>query len=461
MRRYDYHTARSRREVYTLPSKAQEAPADRSQTATATQTICVLGLGYVGLPISVVLASHGFSVTGVDIDPDVRDALSQGRSASSERGLDGLLGEALKEGRFSAVATPIEADVYLIAVPTPLTDDKKADLSFVRAAARSLVPVLKPGNLVILESTVPPGTTEELLTPELERSGLKAGRDLLVAHVPERVLPGNALQELTSNARVIGGIDRASAEAARQLYARFVTGEIILTDARTAEMVKLMENTYRDVNVALANEFALLAQELGVDVWQAIALANQHPRVNILQPGPGVGGHCVPVDPWFLASASSYPAPLIRAARAVNDGMAQRISALLQELLAGVTEPSIAVFGLAYKGDTDDIRNSPALVIARSLRAQRWDVRLYDPYVRDLPDGAATFDSPAEAVADADALLLMTDHREFRSLDPGALRSAMRGRLVFDARGLLDEAAWRAAGFDVRRLGAPPAPSSE
>ena len=453
----------TKRRRETLPPKTKEALADHEQSASTTQTVCVVGLGYVGLPIAIVLASRGFRVTGVDVDPGVRDALAGGRTSSSEGGLQELLRRAIEDGCFSAVAAPIAADAYIIAVPTPLTDKgaHAADLSFVQAAARALVPVLTPGNLVVLESTVPPGATERVLVPELEGSGLKVGRDLLVAHVPERVLPGNMLEELTQNARVIGGVDRASAEAARQLYARFVTGELILTDARTAEMVKLMENTYRDVNVALANEFALLAEELGVDVWQAIAIANQHPRVNIHRPGPGVGGHCVPVDPWFLASASSYPAPLIRAARATNDAMPERITHLLRDLLSGVEAPAVALLGLAYKGDTDDSRNSPALTIAQTLRSWGWDVRAYDPLVRRSSEVGALYDSALEAATGADALVIMTDHREFLALDPSALRGAMRGGLVFDARGVLDEAAWRAAGFEVRRLGAPPTGTPE
>ncbi len=445
------HNARIRREETALPPETKQALAESSQKAASTQTICVVGLGYVGLPIAVVLAERGFSVTGVDIDSDVRSALAAGEARSSESGLNELLGQAVQQGRLSVADAPIEADVFLVAVPTPLSEDGAhvADLGYVRAAARSLTPVLRPGNLVILESTVPPGTTDEVLVPELERSGMKAGRDLLVAHVPERVLPGDMLAELTQNARVIGGVDRESAEAARQLYAHFVTGKIILTDARTAEMVKLMENTYRDVNVGLANEFATLAEELGVDVWQAIDIANQHPRVNIHRPGPGVGGHCVPVDPWFLANASDYPAPLIRAARAVNDAMPERIAATLHERLAGVAEPAVALLGLAYKGDTDDARNSPALAVERTLRSWGCDVRTYDPHV------AGTCASAAEAVTGADAMLLMTDHREFQALDLKALREMMRGRLVFDARGLLDEATWRSAGFELQRLGAP------
>ncbi len=446
----------------TLRSKATRLPTSRDEAVAATQTVCVVGLGYVGLPMAAVLASRGFNVTGVDVDPKVRAELLDGPSGSHEAGLDFLLREAVEAGRFAASASPAAADVYVIAVPTPLSDEREgaADLSYVREAARSLAPSLEPGNLVVLESTVPPGTTEQVLVPELERSGLRAGRDLLVAHVPERVLPGNVLAELIHNPRVIGGIDRESAEAAGRLYASFVEGEIILADARTAEMVKLMENTYRDVNIALANEFALLAQELGVDVWQAIAIANQHPRVEILRPGPGVGGHCVPVDPWFLARASSYPAPLIRAARAVNDAMPERIADLLEELLADVEEPAVALLGLAYKSDTDDTRNSPALAVAQKLRARRWDVRLFDPHVQQATEPGPTAASLLEAAAGADCLVLMTDHRAFEALDPRHLRSVVRRALALDTRGVLDEAAWRAAGFEVRRLGAPASSSN-
>jgi UDP-N-acetyl-D-mannosaminuronic acid dehydrogenase len=384
----------------------------------------------------------------------VRAALAEGRTPGGERGVAELLERALAEGRLAASERPVAADAFIIAVPTPVDerDGRSPDLRHVEEAARAVAAVVRPGNLVVLESTVPPGTTDRLLVPELERSGLKAGRDLLVAHVPERVLPGNLIAELTENARVIGGVDERSAEAAREVYARFVTGALIVTDARTAEMVKLMENTYRDVNVALANEFAALAEELGVDVWRALDIANQHPRVNIHRPGPGVGGHCVPVDPWFLATATSHEAPLIRAARAVNDAMPERIASALREALAGVERPVVALLGLAYKGNTDDTRNSPALALARLLDG--WTVRACDPRVRAAA-GIDVFASPEEAARGADALVVMTDHREFAALDGAALGAVMRGRFVYDARGLLDAAAWRAAGFTVRRLGAP------
>lgn len=434
-------------EIVSIRSEPRPAPA---------QSVCVVGLGYVGLPLAAVFASAGLSVTGVDTDPDVRQALDAGTPNTGEAGLAALLRRALTEGRLRASPQPPPSDAFIIAVPTPLAEGggRSADLSHVRDAARAVATALRPGNLVVLESTVPPGTTDGLLLQELERSGLKAGRELLVAHVPERVLPGNVVAELTQNPRVIGGIDRRSAEAARDLYARFVTGELILTDARTAEMVKLMENTYRDVNIALANEFAALAEALGVDVWQAIAIANQHPRVNIHRPGPGVGGHCVPIDSWFLASASAHPAPLIRAARAVNDAMPERIAALLHQELANVARPVVALLGLAYKGNTDDTRNSPTLALARLL--PDWTIRAHDPRVSSVP-GIETFAAAAEAARGADALVLLTDHPEFAALDPRALLAVMRGRFAFDARGLLDADAWRAAGFRVRRLGAPQA----
>ncbi len=451
--------AHPRREEVALVSKATERPAGKSDAIAAAKVVCLVGLGYVGLPMAALLASRGFRVTGVDTNPAVREALTAG-TATGEAGVDELLRAALGAERLSVAATPPLADVFIIAVPTPLAEGNEADLSAVRAAARSLAPVLRPGNLVVLESTVPPGTTERLLVPQLERSGRRAGRDLLVAHVPERVLPGNALAELRHNARVIGGIDQASAEAAHDVYASFVEGEIHLTDARTAEMVKLMENTYRDVNIALANEFALLAQDLGVDIRRAIELANHHPRVEVLQPGPGVGGHCIPVDPWFLAAASAEPAPLIRAARAVNDAMPERVAAMLREAVAGIERPVVALLGLSYKAGADDTRNSPAIAIAKRLRSWGHELRLHDPLVVELPGWQATCPTPLEAATGADCLALLTDHPEFAALDPTALRGVMRRPLVFDTRGLVDAAAWRAADFEVRQLGAPLAPSS-
>ncbi|MDI7275987.1 MAG: nucleotide sugar dehydrogenase, partial [Anaerolineae bacterium] len=324
--------------------------------------ICVLGLGYVGLPTAAMLATHGNDIVGVDVSRRVLDTLNNGDVHIKEAGLRSLVRAALRSGNLRLADRPEPADAFIIAVPTPFVENPQptADLASVISAAEAIVPYLEAGNLVILESTVPPRTTEEVLVPVLRRSGIE---DLLVAHCPERVLPGRILAELVGNDRVIGGVDRRSAEAARELYASFVEGEMLLTDATTAEMVKLMENTYRDVNIALANEFALVAEEVGIDVWEAIDLANRHPRVRILRPGPGVGGHCIAVDPWFVAEAAPDVTPLIQAARRVNDAMPAHVVDLVKRAVAGVEKPVIACLGLAYKADVDDVRESPALKV--------------------------------------------------------------------------------------------------
>ncbi|HEX2171299.1 MAG TPA: nucleotide sugar dehydrogenase, partial [Dehalococcoidia bacterium] len=277
--------------------------------------VCVVGLGFIGLPTAAVLA-----------------ALAQGRVTIREPGLDELVADAVASGRLVGSGSPVPADVYILAVPTPIRGPahKRADLTFIAAAVEAIASLLRPGALVVLESTSPPGTTERLVRPSLERaSGLRAGRDFWLTHCPERVLPGRILHEIVHNDRIIGGIDARSAEAARDLYAGFVRGRLFLTDATTAELVKLMENTHRDVNIALANEFALVAEHLGVDVWEAINLANRHPRVQFLSPGPGVGGHCLAVDPWFVVGAAPQFTPLIAAGRAVNDAMPRHVADLV------------------------------------------------------------------------------------------------------------------------------------
>ena len=281
--------------------------------------ICVLGLGYIGLPTACTFANHGLKVIGVDINLQILDTLRSGGLHIQEPGLQDMVQKAIQSRRLLIQEMPEDADVFIIAVPTPFLEDKKADLSYVISATENITPFLRPGNLVILESTSPPRTTIDIVAPILESSGLKAGEDFHLVYSPERVLPGRILEELTHNARVIGGINRKSADAGYRLYSIFVKGEILLTDATTAEMVKLMENTYRDVNIAIANEFSRLADHLRVDIWQAISIANKHPRVNILSPGPGVGGHCIGVDPWFLVEAAPEITPLIRTARQVND----------------------------------------------------------------------------------------------------------------------------------------------
>jgi len=418
------------------------------------ERICVLGMGYIGLPTASTFATHGFQVVGVDVNQRVLEALRNGEVHIQEPGLRTLVQAAFRSGNLVVAEEPQEADAFIIAVPTPITQEKTADMGYVRSAAESIVPVLRPGNLVVLESTSPPRTTVDLLEPILARSGLRAGQDYYLAYSPERVLPGQILRELIENARVVGGLNRASAEKARDLYASFVRGEIHLTDATTAEMVKLMENTYRDVNIALANEFSRLGDRFGVDIWRAIELANLHPRVGILRPGPGVGGHCIGVDPWFLVEAAPDLTWLIRAARQVNDQQPGYALRLVERALGDLKGARIAALGLAYKPDVDDLRESPALRIAAGLAHAGAQVWTYEPNApgasvagcRSAPDLDA-------ALQDALVVVLMVAHRSFRRLDPAWVSQRMAGRVAVDLTGTWDRGSWGAAGFTLHSLG--------
>ncbi len=403
--------------------------------------VCVVGLGYIGLPTAVVLANAGHHVVGFDANPAVERALADGRAVIREHLLDERLAQAVASGRLEAASSPVPADAFILAVPTPVHGlaHKRAELRHVTDAAEAVAPLLRPGNLVILESTSPPGTTERVVRPVLERgSGLRAGADFRLAHCPERVLPGRIFHELVHNDRVIGGVDPASAEAARDLYASFVQGQVFLTDATTAELVKLMENTHRDVNIALSNEFALVAQHLGVNVWEAIQLANRHPRVNLLQPGPGVGGHCIAVDPWFVVGAAPRFTPLIAASRMVNDGMPLHVADLVAETLGGLDGKRVVALGVTYKADVDDTRESPSAEVIEHLRRAGASVMVHDTVVQS--------DVAVEDLAlDADCLLLLVDHRAYARLDPGTIGPQMRHRIAVDTRNFLSLAPWLAA----------------
>jgi len=426
--------------------------------------ICVLGLGYIGLPTASTFATHGLRVAGVDINPQIVSMLQNGELHIYEPGLRTLVQAALKSGNLTIGAQPEPADAFIIAVPTPFFEEQHgtyqgqpyrlADLRAVTSAAQAIVPHLRKGNLVVLESTSPPRTTVDLLIPILEQSGLRAGEDFHLCYSPERVLPGQILRELIENARVIGGIDRLSAEAGRDLYAIFVRGEIVLTDATTAEMVKLMENTYRDVNIAIANEFARLAERFGVDVWEAIALANRHPRVQILRPGPGVGGHCISVDPWFFVEAAPDLARLIHAARQVNDAQPHHVISLIRQALGALNGKRLAALGLAFKPDVDDLRESPAVEIVRALQQAGAQVAAYEPFKLqpDLP-GIAARPTLEAALAEAEALLFLVGHNQFRQLDPSSLAALTPARLVVDVVNVCQPSAWQAAGFRLVRLG--------
>jgi UDP-N-acetyl-D-mannosaminuronic acid dehydrogenase len=410
---------------------------------------CVVGLGYIGMPTAARLAAVGHAVVGVDLNQRILDALANGHATIDEPDLAQLVGEAVASGHLVGSARPVPADVFIIAVPTPLRGlaRKGADLAAVRAASRSIATVLRPGNLVVLESTSPPGTTTRVVAPILERaSGLKAGKDFFLAHCPERVLPGRILHELVNNDRVVGGIDPGSTEAARKFYATFVDGAILLTDATTAELVKLMENTFRDVNIALANEFALVAEKLGVDVWEAIEAANHHPRVNFLRPGPGVGGHCIAVDPWFIVGAAPEITPLIVASRAVNDVMPMHVVDLISESLGGVAGRRIVVLGATYKANVEDTRESPAVRVAVLLREEGAEVMVHDAMVAAAP-------SVEDLAENAEYLVLLVDHAAYRKLDPVAIGRRMRRANLLDTRNFLSAETWREAGFRVARLG--------
>lgn len=414
------------------------------------KNVCVIGLGYIGLPTASILASNGFHVLGVDIDAAVVATVNQGDIHIEEPGLQTVVRAAIQSGNLKAAMKPAPADAYLLAVPTPLTADKRPDMSHVRATAGAIVPYLRRGTLVILESTSPPGTCLEMLVPILEKSGLKVGRDIQLAHCPERVLPGHILRELISNDRVIGGFDAHSAEKARDLYASFVEGTMHLTDLTTAEFVKVLENTYRDVNIALANEAAILCEGLGIGFSEAARLANRHPRVNVHQAGPGVGGHCISVDPWFLVDRFPEQANLIHLARLRNNGMPEHVADCTLEFLAGIQIPRVAALGLAFKGNVDDIRESPSLAVIRLLQARGLDVAIHDPWVRKSP---LPLDSLDNALQGADCLLVLTDHDEYRNLTPAHAKRLMRGSVVYDTRNVLQHGAWREAGFEVNVLG--------
>jgi UDP-N-acetyl-D-mannosaminuronic acid dehydrogenase len=435
------------------------------------QKICVLGLGYIGLPTASTFATHGIQVIGVDVNRRVIDTLKNGGIHIHEPGLRTIVEAAIKSGKLTVSEGPEEADAFLIAVPTPFYPDrtgdyngesyKLADMRAVTSAAEAIIPYLRKGNLVVLESTSPPRTTVDLVKPILERSGLRAGTDFHLAYSPERVLPGQILRELIENARVIGGVTRDSAQAGAELYAIFVKGKIIQTDATTAEMVKLMENTTRDVNIAIANEFARLADRFGVDVWEAISLANLHPRINILSPGPGVGGHCISVDPWFFVESAPDLTPLIYTARQVNDDQPHYVLSLLQKALGSLQGKRIAVLGLAYKPDVDDLRESPAAEVAHLLIDAGAQVRAFEPFKADGLPGIPMCATLAETVKDADALLLLVRHAQFLVLDPAEVAALTSARIAVDTVNGWDPSVWEKAGFKMFRLGVGRLPISD
>jgi len=403
--------------------------------------VCVIGLGYIGLPTALLLSQKN-EVVGVDIKKDVVDCINKKQMPFEEPGLQ----EILRASTIRASQTPEVSDAFIICVPTPFDREvRMADLRFVKSAAEAIVPWLRKGSLVVLESTVSPGASCKVLVPILERSGLKVKKDFYLSHCPERAIPGNTLHEMINNDRIVGGVDETSTKLTVQLYSGFVKGKIYTTDITTAEFVKLMENTYRDINIALANEFAIIAEDTGIDIWEAIALANKHPRVNILRPGPGVGGHCIAVDPWFLTE-NSTKCKLINTAREINDSMPAYILHKVSETVKGIPTPRITVFGVAYKGNVDDSRETPALKFIKLAEKEGFEVRIYDPRVRHFEYPLLGLD---EAVKGTDCIVIITDHDEFKHLDYDKLLDAARGRNVVDTRNIIA----KQGRFNLVRLG--------
>jgi UDP-N-acetyl-D-mannosaminuronic acid dehydrogenase len=416
--------------------------------------VCVLGLGYVGLPTASLFANAGFYVLGVDVDPRVVDMLRTGQTRLEEAGLATLVSAAVNSGNLVTATEPEPSDAFLICVPTPVTPTKGADLAAVESAARSILRVLRPGALVILESTSPVGTTRDVVGHILAESGMEPGRDFDLCYCPERVLPGNTVSELINNDRIIGGYSPQSALRAQQMYERFCHGEITLTDDRTAEMCKLMENTYRDVNIALANVFARIAEDARINIWDAIELANLHPRVNILRPGPGVGGHCIPIDPWYLVQAYPEHTALLRSARKLNDTQGERFLSLLMATGQLQTGDKLAILGAAYKADIDDPRESPAALLASAAAQKGVEVCIHDPLVRaGEHHGLRVSDDLPSCLKGAAAAALLVEHRAYRGLSSKFFADHMAGRLIGDSRNWLNHAALRRSGFTVVVLG--------
>jgi UDP-N-acetyl-D-mannosaminuronic acid dehydrogenase len=425
------------------------------------EKICVIGLGYIGLPTASLFANNGFMVLGIDSDSKVVETINAGNIHIEETGLRTLVEAGVKSEHLRASVTPESADVFIIAVPTPFGSRKEADLSYVFSAIDAISSILIPGNLLVLESTISPGATRKVAEritgcrPDLvgNKADPIGSMMISVAHCPERVLPGRILAELVGNDRVIGGLTKQASGQAAKLYGNIVSGKIYQTDATTAEMVKLSENTFRDVNISLANELALICEKLGINVWEVIELANRHPRVRILSPGPGVGGHCIAVDPWFIASEFPEEAKVIHAARIRNDSMPGKVIEVIFRLVKGLENPKIACLGASYKSNVGDARNSPALEIYQQLAekdGKSLQVVLHDNHIDKSRFSTQSLEN---AVKDASLIVVLVDHKEYLSLDPVTIGKMVSRKCILDTRNILNHHHWRSSGFEVHVLG--------
>lgn len=405
--------------------------------------VCIVGLGYIGLPTAAVLADKGFSVHGVDVNEKAVNLINNGQVHIYEPDLENVVKRVVSAGKLSADIEPKKADVYVLAVPTPFKENHKPDLAYVESATKSIIPYIEPGNLIILESTSPIGTTEKIVEWILnERTDLsvdeKKSNQIFVSHCPERVLPGKILKELIGNDRIVGGINELSTNKTAQFYETFVEGKVLQTNARTAELSKLTENAFRDVNIAFANELSMICDELNIEVWELINLANHHPRVNILQPGPGVGGHCIAVDPWFIVDAAPEKSLLIHAARKVNDSKPHYIVEKVKEVSKNIANPTIACLGLSFKANIDDLRESPAVEIVKELSSiNNQTIFVAEPHIEELPYSLVDFNieltKTEEAINKADVVVLLVDHDYFKAID----EEIFLNKIVIDTRGIL------------------------
>lgn len=406
--------------------------------------ICIIGQGYIGLPTAALFANNDCNVLGVDIDKNIVNELNKGNIHIEEPGIEKILKIAISNYNYRASTSPEESDVFIITVPTPATENNlSCDLSYVLAACKSILPYLKENNVIIIESTIAPMSTDDYIKPIFEKDGWEIGKDLYLSHCPERVLPGKIMHELVNNDRIIGGITPKCADKSEDIYKKFVKGNLIKTEAKTAELSKCMENTFRDVNIALANELAKICSKIGVNTLDVIEMANKHPRVNIHAPGPGVGGHCLAIDPYFIYSKAPDTAKLIKVARDTNNSMPKFVVEKTKRLIKNTNDstaknnnklvtPTLAILGVAYKGNTGDIRESPAIEIIQLLKSEGYNVKIHDPHVNNVD-----YLNFKEAIDDATICLVLTDHDEFKNLNYDLLISKMNTPLIFDTKNIV------------------------
>ena len=393
--------------------------------------ICIMGQGYIGLPTAALFTRNHCEVVGVDINEQIVENLNKGIIHIEEPGISDIIKNAVKNKLYTASLTPEKADAFIITVPTPyIVENYSCDLSYVITACETIIPYIEKGNTVIIESTIAPMSTDETIKPIFEKAGFTIGEDLFLAHCPERVLPGRIIEELIHNDRIIGGVTPECAVKASEVYGQFVEGDLMLTEAKTAELSKCMENTFRDVNIALANELAKICAEIGVNALDVIEMANKHPRVNLHSPGPGVGGHCLAIDPYFIYAKAPETAKIIKLARDTNNSMPDFVCEYVNKI---ISEGKIAVFGVSYKGNTGDDRESPAYEIIAKL-STKYEIAIHDPHIEN-----PNFVSFEEAVKDANLILVLCDHDEFKDMDYDYINKSMAKSVIFDTKNIIKE----------------------